>query len=134
MDAYQSAHDDLAGCSWNRGRVNCLRRGLGGSGGLLDASDRGGLGSSATVSTATASILATVTDEIVERLVQVGRHLVGERDGKVVNWKRRSRDRNALSRSDAPLEKTALGESKRVGAKYNLYLVGSFSFGWSGKS
>jgi hypothetical protein len=121
VNAYQSAHDDLAGCSWNRGRVNRLRRGLGGPGGLLDTSDRGRLGSSATVSTATASSLATVTDEIVERLVQVGRHLVGERDGKRMIWKKsRSRDMiltRCRDRMRRLKKKTALGESERVGVE-----------------
>lgn len=81
---YQSAHDDLAGSSRSSwGGVNCLRGSLGSLGGLLHTSDGGGLGRSATACAA-ASVLTTVADEIVERLVQVGRHPVDLclKDGK----------------------------------------------------
>lgn len=71
---YQSAHDDLAGSSRNSGGgVDDLGRSLGGLGRLLDAADRRLCGGAATSTTAT-SVLATVADEVVERLVQVGRH------------------------------------------------------------
>lgn len=72
--AYQSAHDDLAGGGRSsRGRVSRLRGSLGGLGGLLDTSDGGGLRSSTAVG-ATASALAAAADEVVKRLVQIGRH------------------------------------------------------------
>lgn len=71
---YKSAHDDLAGSGWSsRGRVSHLCGSLGGLGGLLDTSNGGRLGSRTAVG-ATASTLATVADEVVKRLVQVGRH------------------------------------------------------------
>lgn len=50
-----------------------LRRSLRGSGRLLHSTDRGGLCGGPTVS-ATASSLTAVADEVIERLVQVGRH------------------------------------------------------------
>jgi hypothetical protein len=73
-ESYQSAHDDLAGSSWgNRGGVDDLGRSLGGLGRLLDTAD-GRLCGGATTTAAATSVLTTVADEIVERLVQVGRH------------------------------------------------------------
>lgn len=50
-----------------------LGRSLGGLGRLLNTTNGRLCGSAATSATAT-SVLATVADEIVERLVQVGRH------------------------------------------------------------
>ena len=50
-----------------------LGRSLGGLGRLLDTAD-GRLCGGATTSAAATSVLATVADEIVEGLVQVGRH------------------------------------------------------------
>jgi hypothetical protein len=70
----QSAHDDLAGSSRsNGGGVDDLGRSLGGLGRLRDAADRRLCGGAATSATTT-SVLATVADEIVQGLVQVGRH------------------------------------------------------------
>jgi hypothetical protein len=71
---YQSAHDDLAGSSrGNGGGVNHLGRSLAGLRRLLNTTNGRLCGGAATSATAT-SVLATVADEIVERLVQVGRH------------------------------------------------------------
>lgn len=71
--AYQSADEDLAGS--NRSD----RRGVSGLGSslgrLLDASNGSFLRGGATRTSAATSILATVADEIVERLVEIGRHV-----------------------------------------------------------
>lgn len=98
---YQSAHDDLAGSSRsNGGGVDDLGRSLGGLGSLLYTADgrrRGGAASSAT----TTSILATVADEIVERLVQVGRHcdeLVWLRDRSKAGGLRSQADKSRQER------------------------------------
>jgi hypothetical protein len=71
--AYQSTNEDLAGTLNGWGRVSRLGGSLGR---LLHASDRGLSGSAATTSAAAsvASVLATTADEIVKRLVEVGRH------------------------------------------------------------
>lgn len=76
MDTHQAADHDFA---FRRDRVSVLdslSRRLGSLGGLLHTSDRdrsvGSLGSRAT--SATASALATADEDLVERLVQLGRH------------------------------------------------------------
>lgn len=73
-ESHQSAHDDLAGSSrGNGGGVDDLGHSLGGLGRLLDTTDRRLCGR-ATTSAAATSVLTTVADEVVERLVEVGRH------------------------------------------------------------
>lgn len=73
IETYQSAHNNLARLSLSsRGGVNRLRGRLGSLGRFLHASD-GGLGGRATVA-ATATALAAVADQVIKRLVQVGRH------------------------------------------------------------
>lgn len=70
--AYQSTDEDLAGSNRSdRRRVSGLGSSLGR---LLDASN-GSFLSGATRTSAATSILATVADEIVERLVEIGRHV-----------------------------------------------------------
>lgn len=73
MRAYQSADEDLAGSnSSDRSGMSSLGSSLGR---LLHASNGRFLSCGATRTSAATSILATVADEIVERLIEIGRHV-----------------------------------------------------------
>lgn len=96
---YQSAHDDLAGSS--RDSLGGWVSSLGGSLGrlrLLHASN-GGLDGGATVVAAAAS-LTTATDEVVERLIQVGRHSEDLLMTGWQSWQFAIRDKSRYERVD----------------------------------